>query len=75
MLETALTFDLDIICISHPEFTEQVSGLNHVIFCDPERFEYEIATFLDRYSQRPKEVNIEEIQYEILNSIKTFLYD
>ena len=75
VLETALTFDLDIICISHPEFTEQVSGLNHVIFCDPERFEYEIATFLDRYSQRPKEVNIEEIQYEILNSIKTFLYD
>ena len=48
VLNTAISFNNQVICIRHPEFEEQASGLNGVILSDPEHFYDDLKTSLER---------------------------
>ncbi len=48
VLETAITFDTQVICIRHPEFEEQASGLNGVILTDSDHFYDDLKMSLER---------------------------
>ena len=38
VLETAITFENNVLCISHPEYIEQSSGFNRITFCNTKDF-------------------------------------
>ena len=48
VLDTAITFNTQVICIRHPEFEEQASGVNGVILTDPDHFYQDLKMSLER---------------------------
>jgi glycosyltransferase involved in cell wall biosynthesis len=66
VLETAIFFDTQVICINHPEFAEQASGLNGVILTDPYHFYNNLKIYLEREHDRTRNTFIDISQKIVL---------
>ena len=70
VLETAITFDTQVICIRHPEFEEQTSGVNGVILTDPDHFYDNLKVSLEREHNDNSKLSI-DISAEIMQAIES----
>ncbi|QRF75031.1 hypothetical protein Thermo_00524 [Thermoplasmatales archaeon] len=51
VLETAIAFDNSVICIKHPEYEEQSTGLDGIVLTDPDHFHEDLKMCLKENSQ------------------------
>lgn len=70
VLETAITFDTQVICIRHPEFKEQASGVNGVILTDPDHFYDDLKMSLEKDHNYNSKISI-DISAEIMQATES----
>ena len=70
VLNTAISFDTRVICIRHPEFEEQASGINGVILTDPDHFYDDLKINLEREHDHNGKISI-DISAEIMQATES----
>jgi len=70
VLNTAISFDTQVMCIRHPEFEEQASGLNGVILTDPDHFYDDLKISLEREHVHNGKISI-DISEEITQATES----
>ena len=70
VLNTAISFDTQVICIRHPEFEEQASDLNGVILTDPDHFYNDLKINLEREHDDNSKISI-DISAEIVQATES----